>query len=34
MLATVTTMARWANDVMTAIDANDWGEPWRMSSRK
>ena len=32
MLATVTTMARWANDVMNAIDANDGGEPWGMAT--
>ena len=32
MLATVTTMARWANDVMNAIDANDWGGPWGMAT--
>ena len=32
MLATLTTMARWADDVMNAINDNDGGMPWGMAT--
>ena len=32
MLATLTTMARWADDMMKAIDANDGGGQWGMAT--
>ena len=32
MPATLTTMARWADDVMNAINDNDGGVPWGMAT--
>ena len=32
MLATLTTMARWADDMMNAINDNDGGVPWGMAT--